>query len=86
MISSRAIVLCVAILLSLGSAGTARAQAAGEVAAAITEYSNLYGVPESLVHRREREHIERAHQARHVLAKTSPDYALLNAIFLNATA
>ena len=50
MISSRAIVLCVAILLSLGSAGNARAQAAGEVAAAITEYSNLYGVPESLVH------------------------------------
>jgi soluble lytic murein transglycosylase-like protein len=49
MISSRAIVLCVAILLSLGS--TARAQVADEVAAAITEYSNLYGVPESLVHR-----------------------------------
>ena len=51
MSSSRAIVLCIAILSSLGPAGAARAQAADEVRAAITGYSAMYGVPESLVHR-----------------------------------
>lgn len=48
---SRAVGLCVAILLSLGSAGAVRAQASDEVTAAIAQYSAEYGVPEGLVHR-----------------------------------
>ena len=48
---SRVIILCIAILWGSGFAGTARAQAGDEVKAAIAEYSSMYGVPESLVHR-----------------------------------
>jgi soluble lytic murein transglycosylase-like protein len=51
MSSNRAIILCIAILLNLGFAGAAGAQMANEVTAAITGYSAMYGVPESLVHR-----------------------------------
>lgn len=64
MSASKAIALCIAILLSLGLTGQARAQAADKVSAAIAEYSALYGLPESLVHRvvkRESKYNPRAH-------------------------
>ena len=51
MSSNRAIILCIAILSNLGFAGAASAQVADEVTAAITGYSAMYGVPETLVHR-----------------------------------
>lgn len=51
MSASKAIVLCIAFLSSLSLTGPARGQAAHDVTAAIAEYSALYGVPESLVHR-----------------------------------
>lgn len=47
----RVIILCIAILWGPGFAGAARAQAADDVRAAISGYSAMYGVPESLVHR-----------------------------------
>jgi len=43
--------ILLAAALFLGLAGCARAEAALEVKAAITAYSAMYGLPESLVHR-----------------------------------
>jgi soluble lytic murein transglycosylase-like protein len=49
MFLKKAVILAAALLLGLPS--VARAEAAPEVQAAITAYSALYGLPESLVHR-----------------------------------
>jgi soluble lytic murein transglycosylase-like protein len=48
MIPKKSVVLC--ILLLLGLAGAARAEAPADVKAAIDGYAALYGLPESLVH------------------------------------
>jgi soluble lytic murein transglycosylase-like protein len=49
MFSKQAVIVAAALMLGLPS--VARAEAALEVRAAITAYSALYGLPESLVHR-----------------------------------
>lgn len=51
MIPKIAAVLGLLLLSALGSSGSARAQASDEVIAAIAQYSAMYRVPESLVHR-----------------------------------
>lgn len=44
-------VLGLTILSALGFSGSVRAQASDEISAAITEYAELYSVPEALVHK-----------------------------------
>jgi soluble lytic murein transglycosylase-like protein len=66
MFSKRAIILCVAFLLS--PSAIAQAAGSGDVKAAIAEYSAMYGLPEALVHRivkRESKYNPKAHHRGH---------------------
>jgi soluble lytic murein transglycosylase-like protein len=65
MILKRAAFLCVALIPLFGSTNSATAQPSGKVRAAITQYCDMYGLPESLVHRivkRESKYNPRAHR------------------------